>query len=417
MHPMLRQIWAITRNELKLAAQAPAQWALVVLTPIVFIAVMGSVFGATGVPTVAVYLVDEDGGRMSRQIISALRDEPTLAIDRLPTRAEADARVGAGERMAAIVLPAGLSEAVLTRAGGQIEVIVDPAREQTAGIVLGQVQAATAPMLIDAEVTRGVRTAFSTPPDNLGLDAADLADAGIDMATVEKFLTAAIKGVVASQVQDAIDDPLVRIDPQPATDDAPRQAPTIFDYLVPGYSVFFAFFLMGMMAETVLNERLSGTLRRLFSLPLGRTSYLLGKTIPYSLMAMLQVVIVFGASALLFAYDLGNDLPALGLMIVATGLSIGGVSILVAVLIRTEGQANSIPTLITLVTAAISGAMFPSIRVPALEIFTPQYWAIQGFLKLTALGGALEDVLLNISVLVGMGLLGLVIATWRFRYN
>ncbi len=417
MHPMLRQIWAITRNELKLAAQAPAQWALVVLTPIVFIAVMGSVFGATGVPTVAVYLVDEDGGRMSRQIISALRDEPTLAIDRLPTRAEADARVGAGERMAAIVLPAGLSEAVLTRAGGQIEVIVDPAREQTAGIVLGQVQAATAPMLIDAEVTRGVRTAFSTPPDNLGLDAADLADAGIDMATVEKFLTAAIKGVVASQVQDAIDDPLVRIDPQPATDAAPRQAPTIFDYLVPGYSVFFAFFLMGMMAETVLNERLSGTLRRLFSLPLGRTSYLFGKTIPYSLMGMLQVVIVFGTSALLFAYDLGNDLLALGLMIAATGLAIGGVSILVAVLIRTEGQANSIPTLITLVMAAVSGAMFPSIRVPALEIFTPQYWAIQGFLKLTALGGALEDVLLNIGVLVGMGLLGLVIATWRFRYD
>ena len=414
---MLRQIWAITRNELKLAAQAPAQWALVVLTPIVFIAVMGAVFGATGAPTVAVYLVDEDGGRMGRQIISALRDEPTLVIDRLDTRAEADARVGAGERMAAIVLPAGLSEAVLTRAGGQIEVIVDPAREQTAGIVIGQVQAATAPMLIDAEVTRGVKTAFATPPDNLGLDAADLADAGIDMATVEKFLTAAIKGVVASQVQDAIDDPLVRIDPQPATDDAPRQAPTIFDYLVPGYSVFFAFFLMGMMAETVLNERLSGTLRRLFSLPLGRTSYLLGKTIPYSLMAMLQVVIVFGASALLFAYDLGNDLPALALMIVATGLAIGGVSVLVAVLIRTEGQANSIPTLITLVTAAISGAMFPSIRVPALEVFTPQYWAIQGFLKLTALGGALEDVLLNIGVLVGMGLLGLLIATWRFRYN
>jgi ABC-2 type transport system permease protein len=415
---MLRQIWAITRNELKLAAQAPAQWALVVLTPIVFIAVMGAVFGATGAPTVAVYLVDEDGGRMSRQIISALRDEPTLAHrpPDTPRRGGCAGR-GDGERMAAIVLPAGLSEAVLTRAGGQIEVIVDPAREQTAGIVIGQVQAATAPMLIDAEVTRGVKTAFATPPDNLGLDAADLADAGIDMATVEKFLTAAIKGVVASQVQDAIDDPLVRIDPQPATDDAPRQAPTIFDYLVPGYSVFFAFFLMGMMAETVLNERLSGTLRRLFSLPLGRTSYLLGKTIPYSLMAMLQVVIVFGASALLFAYDLGSDLPALALMIVATGLAIGGVSILVAVLIRTEGQANSIPTLITLVTAAISGAMFPSIRVPALEVFTPQYWAIQGFLKLTALGGALEDVLLNIGVLVGMGLLGLVIATWRFRYN
>ena len=81
---MLRQIWAITRNELKLAVQAPAQWALVVLTPIVFIAVMGSVFGATGVPTVAVYLVDEDGGRMSRQIISALLAGCAFPVDWLP---------------------------------------------------------------------------------------------------------------------------------------------------------------------------------------------------------------------------------------------------------------------------------------------------------------------------------------------
>ena len=414
---MLRQVWAITRNEIKLAAQYPSQWALVALTPIVFIAVLGSVFGASGTPTVAVYLVDEDGGRISRQIISALRDAPTLAIDRLDTRAEADSRVGAGERMAAIILPAGLSDAAVTPEGAQIEVIVDPAREQSAGIVLGVVQAATAPALIDAEVTRGVKTAFATPPDNLGLDEVDLADAGIDMATVEKFLTAAIKGVVSSQVQDAIDNPLVHVAPQPATDDAPREAPTIFDYLVPGYSVFFAFFLMGLMAEIVLNERISGTLRRLFSLPLGRTSYLVGKTIPYGLMGMAQMVIVFTASALLFAYDLGSDLLALALMIVATGLSIGGISILVAVLIRTEGQANSIPTLITLVMAAVSGAMFPSIHVPPLEYFTPQYWAIQGFLKVTALGGTLEDVLLNIGVLAGMGLFGLAVATWRFRYN
>jgi ABC-2 type transport system permease protein len=60
---------------------------------------------------------------------------------------------------------------------------------------------------------------------------------------------------------------------QPATDAAPRQAPTIFDYLVPGYSVFFAFFLMGLMAETVFQERISGALRRIFSLPIRRARF------------------------------------------------------------------------------------------------------------------------------------------------
>jgi hypothetical protein len=53
------------------------------LTPLIFIAVMGATFGNAGVPTVAIYLVNEDEGRMGRQVVNALRDEPTLALDRL----------------------------------------------------------------------------------------------------------------------------------------------------------------------------------------------------------------------------------------------------------------------------------------------------------------------------------------------
>jgi hypothetical protein len=66
----------------------------------------------------------------------------------------------------------------------------------------------------------------------LVLRTADLAEAGIDMATVTKFLTAAIKGVVASQVQDAIDDPLVRIDR--AAGHRRRPAPGADDLRLPG---------------------------------------------------------------------------------------------------------------------------------------------------------------------------------------
>jgi ABC-2 type transport system permease protein len=413
---MFRQIWAMTRKEIKLAAEYRGQWLLVFLTPIIFIAVMGATFGNTGAPTVAIYLVNEDEGRLGRQVVNALRDEPTLAFEMLPSRVEADRLVGEGQRMAAVVIPAGFSQAVLTDAGGRVEVIVDPAREQTAGIVLGQVQAATAPLLIDAEVERGVRNAFNTAPDAFGFTAADLQEAGIDLPAVTKFLAAAIKGVVSSQVQDAIDNPLVRIDVQPATDAAPRQAPTLFDYLVPGYSVFFAFFLMGLMAETVFQERISGTLRRVFSLPIGRIPFLLGKLLPYSLIAMLQIVLVFAASTLLFDYDLGEAPLALGLLIVATGLSVGGLGILVSVLVRSEGQANSIPALLTLTMAAVSGALFPSIQAPGLSQLTPHYWAIQGFLNVTALHGDLSSILPNLSALLAIAFGAFGVAIWRFKH-
>ena len=111
---MLRKLWAMIRKELRIASQQPAQWALIMLTPLAFVAVMGSVFGGGGSPDVAVYFVREDEGRLARQVEDAILDVETLDAERLATRAEADAAVGAGRRMAAVVIPAGFSAAALT---------------------------------------------------------------------------------------------------------------------------------------------------------------------------------------------------------------------------------------------------------------------------------------------------------------
>jgi ABC-2 type transport system permease protein len=414
---MVRKLWALIRKEIRIAMQQPAQWALIMLTPLAFVAVMGSVFGGGGAPTVAVYFVREDDGRLARQVEDAILDAGTLEVERLQTRREADEAVGGGRRMAAVVIPEGFSAAAVTDAGAQVEVIVDPAREQMAGIVIGQVRAATAPLLVDAEVTRGVQSAFNTAPDQFGIDEQQLADAGIDLATVQKFLTAAIKGVVSSQVQDAMDNPLVGVERQPAKEGAPAVSPTIFDYLVPGYSIFFAFFLLGLMAEAVYNERVSGTVRRLLVQPTPRWLLLLGKAIPYALIAMLQVVVVMGASSLLFGYQLGHNPLALALLILATGLVVGSIGLLVAVLVKSEGQVNAIPTLLPLVLAAVSGAMFPSIAIPTVKLFTPHYWAVQGFYQVTALGGDLAGVLPNIGVLLAFSVVCFGLAVWRFRFE
>ncbi len=49
---MFRQIWAMTRKELKLWLQRPGQWLTLLLTPLVFVAVLGQVFGGGSSPTV-----------------------------------------------------------------------------------------------------------------------------------------------------------------------------------------------------------------------------------------------------------------------------------------------------------------------------------------------------------------------------
>ena len=66
--------------------------------------------------------------------------------------------------------------------------------------------------------------------------------------------------------------------------------------------------------------------------------------------------------------------------------------------------------------AAVSGALFPSIQVPGLAQLTPHYWAVQGFLTITALHGDLVGILPNLGALLGIALGTFSMAVWRFRH-
>jgi ABC-2 type transport system permease protein len=383
------------------------------LIPFLFVAVLGQVFSRGVSPTVAVYAVSEDDGRAARQVMDVLEDIKHLDLQILPSREEADRRVGGGQRMAAIVVPAGFSEALTTPQGAKIEIIIDPAREQTAGIVVGQVGAATASMLIDAEVTRGVGNALDSVKDNF-----DPSGTNIDTGSLRKFLTAALKGVVSSQVQDAMDDPLVRLNVVAAGDAGNIvRPPTILEHLVPGYTFFFAFFLVGMMARVVLDERVSGTFRRLLVSPVSRAAVLLGKIVPYFIIIVVQVSLLMGLCSVVFDVGLGQSPLAFLLMTVAAAAAVVGLGIMVAALVRTEGQAESLPDLLTISMAVVSGAMFPSIRFPFLQYLTPHFWAIQGFQDVITRNLGVGAVLNEAGILLGMAVIFFAVGVSRFRFE
>ncbi|MGL4650826.1 MAG: ABC transporter permease, partial [Caldilineaceae bacterium] len=313
------------------------------------------------------------------------------------------------------VLPAGFAEALLSDPGAQIEVIVDPARRQSAGIVTGQVQAASAPLLIDAEVTRGIARAFSGDL-SVGGNTINLEGTGLLSADVERFLTAALQGVVSSQVQDALENPLVRTVTASVGNPAERTTPpTIMDALVPGYAFFFGFFIVGMLGEQALADRSQGTWRRLRGLPASRWSLLVGRAAPYFTLSTAQILLVMGVSVLLFEFDLGDSTAAYLLMVVASAAAIAGVATFVSVFARTEGQAGALPDLINLGMAAVSGLMFPSIRIPLLAYFTPHYWAARGFQEVTAANLGPSDILLEAGILLAIAVAFFSASALRFR--
>jgi ABC-2 type transport system permease protein len=450
----MRQILAMTRKELIIWAQKPGSWIIVFIVPLLFIWIMGAVFGERGTPVVTIYAVSEEDSKEARQVMRELRDSENLRLEVLETREEADRRVGTGERMAAVVIPEGFSRDITSGKGTTIVIIIDPARSEQAAIVTGLVQAAVGPILVEAEVSRGVEAGVAQILDSIEqgevlpeeqttpIDETDDQTIGSDpggefipeqpggeadvpaeeeepdqMAVLRKFFTAALKGIVSSQVQESLENPQVQLAVRPFDGDQDFHRPSLLDYLVPGYSLMFVFFLIPSLALTVIEEREVGTLRRLLVAPVPRSRILLGKMIPYFFIAVLQMLTVLLVSRLVFGIGLGNSIPALLLIIVCSALVMAALGILIAALAQTEGQADGLAIVVVLSMAVVSGAMFPSISIPGLQMITPHYWAMQGFLNVISRGLGVEGVLLPVGILLTMAAVFFTAGAVRFRFE
>jgi ABC-2 type transport system permease protein len=409
---MFKQIWTLIRKDLRLWAQRPGEWLIIFIVPLLFMWIMGAVFGKNSSPIIAIFVVNEDAGTSGAKVLRALKDSPNLDLTLLSTRAEADRRVGSGELMAAVIIPADFSKNITRPQGGKLEIIADPANTEKASIVNGLVNEAIAPVIIEAEVNRAISrilTGINLNPQEPAVNS--------QSAQIQKFLSAALKGIVSSQVQDALDNPLVEIEPRSSGGNADRRPPNLMEWLVPGYSLMFVFFLVGSMAITVVEERESGTLRRLLITPTSRASILIGKVLPYFVIAVVQFTLLLVLSTLIFGINLGSSPFALALVILSSSASVAGMGLLVASLAHTEGQAGGISSLSILTMAVVSGAMFPSIRVPGLELLTPHYWALMGVQNVITRNLGVESVLLPVGILFALAAVCIIVGVRCFKFE
>ena len=402
---MLRKIFSISTKELRLWLQAPGNWLTVFLVPLAFIGILGSVFGK-GTPVVTVFAANEDKGERGAEIIELLANSENLEFEMLATQAEADAHVAKGDRMAAVVIPENFSEAVKSSDGGAILVIVDPARANEGGLVTGLVQSALIKSIVYAEIDRALQGMFK-----------DKSVEGVSQDDFQLFINAGIKAVLAKSVNEAIDNPLIQIKTEPLTRKDSNAEISIMSSLAPGFALFFAFFLISHMAELVVSERETGTLRRLITTPVSRASILLGKALSFVFVTIIQIAFVLMVCNLMFGMELGSEPLALSVIILSTGLAVAGLGILVAAVVRNSSQAGIGATFIALALAAVSGCLMPQVKVAGLDLITPHHWALEGIQNVIARGMGMEGVLMQSSILFGMAVLFFAIGAARFKFE
>lgn len=162
---------------------------------------------------------------------------------------------------------------------------------------------------------------------------------------------------------------------------APKSFNTqVYQMLVPSYTVMFVFFIVNFMSRSFITERDIGTLNRLRIAPITRTGLMMGKTIPFFIISLVQTALLFTAGKLLFGMSWGTHPWLLIPVMICTSIAATALGLLVATSVRTDSQVSAYGNFLVLTMAGISGCLMPRVWQPDLMkkigLVTPHAWSL-----------------------------------------
>jgi ABC-2 type transport system permease protein len=191
-------------------------------------------------------------------------------------------------------------------------------------------------------------------------------------------------------------------------------------YIVPGIiGVLLSITMIVIASIALVRERERGTLEQLVVTPIGKTSLMLGKIIPFLLVGYVQITVILLLGRLLFDVPMRGSVATLYLVALPFVVANLGIGLFVSTVVSTQAQAMQLGFLFLLPNILLSGFMFPREAMPE-----PAQW-IGATLPLTYFLEVMRGILLKGTglrllwpealVLVGfsVGLIGLSVVRFR----
>lgn len=193
------------------------------------------------------------------------------------------------------------------------------------------------------------------------------------------------------------------------------------EFIVPGMTTMFAFFLVGYLGFAFFAEHRWNTWERLRASQARAPEILLAKTVPTLTICLVQEVLLFGSGFVLFHFRPRGSWFAVVAVAAALAFSLTGVGLLLAAVLKNEQQLNAFSNLGAIVLAGVSGALVPISVLPAwarmISPISPQYWAMRGFRAVILDGRGLAAVALPVGILLLVFAVTVVVAVTRFKFE
>jgi ABC-2 type transport system permease protein len=319
----MKRAFAVGRKELRQIRRDRRTLMILAFVPAFFLLLYGYALNFD-IRHIALAVEDRDGTAESRSVVSAFVNSgyfDLVAATYSPH--EAERLLDRNDARAVLVIPEGFARRLQRREGAPLQIIISGDNANTATTVMGYA----------GSILRGLSSSM-TPDLSVG--------------------TAA---------------PLVSAEPRIWYN--PELRSTLF--LVPGLIAYIAMITaVASTALSIVREKEAGTMEQVRMAPIGTFSFIVGKTIPYFVIALGSAVLVILASMLLFDLPMRGGWIALlfALSLFLTGALATG--LLISTISDTQQVAFQIALLVSLLpTLLLSGFIFPIASMPrALQVIT-----------------------------------------------
>ena len=419
---MLKQIFALTWKDLKVFFKDRGAVVLIFVQPFMFILVMSYALSGifrTGDRPILILAVNQDKGTQTAAVLRQLGEMKSFAVETTwqgqpLTQQMAEQLIIKGKRNLALIFPPDFSAvleqnpAVRQRRTTKVVFIVDPTTSsQLVEPIQGTLQGLLERTAFTAMVPKGVDYVF----DRLAPQT--------PIKERENFRARA-EGAMSGGLMEG-QTPVATVEQTSPPGMRMKKLPDVFQQNVPGYTIYGIFWIVSLLAVSVLREKQEGTFRRLLVAPMGRMVMLAGKLMPYYLINIVQIAIMLGVSSLIFKMNLGHSPAGLVVVSLAAAATATGLGVLVAALGRTEAQIGGLTVLVLLTLSALGGCFVPRFTMPdwlrTVGLITPHAWALDAYQDLLVRGYGLLEVLPKVGTLVAFALVFFTIGVWRFRFE
>jgi ABC-2 type transport system permease protein len=302
--------------------QNPRLFGLVIVAPIIQLTMLGYA-ATTDVRNVPVVVADGDRSASSRELIARFDGSPNFTvIDTVTTVAEIEPFLERGRAWLALSIPAGYGEAIHSRRPVKVQVVADGTDSNSTTVALG----------------------YAT--SLVGAYAQELAASQLEAGADSRF-------------EPAID-ARIRVWFNPQLESR--------HFMIPGVlALVLLVVTANLAAMAIVREKELGTLEQLNVTPIRRWELIVGKLLPYGLIALVDVLLVVAVAVLWFQVPLRGSfalLFAMSLVYVLCTLALG---LFISTISETQQQAMMTATFFFLTPMIyLSGFIFPIENMPAV---------------------------------------------------